>query len=209
MNPTIKIAISKGRVFESVQPVLAKAGLSPIESFEKSRKLILASEQSNIEIVIVRGADVPVYVAHGAAQLGIVGKDILLEYDGEDVYEPLDLGIARCRLVVAGPKDFQGDSNRIRVATKYVNSARNHFAKQSRQVEIIKLYGSMELAPIVGLADLIIDLTDTGDTLRANQLAILEEVAKISTRLIVNKVAMRLQRDSIQNVVHLLRKSVQ
>ena len=204
----INIAVSKGRIFTAMQEILETSGLAPVESFEASRKLFLDSAREDIRIVIVRGADVPTYVAYGAAQIGIVGKDMLMEHDLGDVYELLDLGIARCRLVVAGSEAAPRIANRLRVATKYVNSTRNHFVRQSEQVEIIRLYGSMELAPLVGLSDLIVDLTDTGNTLRANRLVVREEVAKISARLIVNKAAIRLQHKPIHAVVDLLRKAV-
>lgn len=204
----LNIAISKGRIFTKIRKILDASGLAPVESFEESRKLFLASEREDVKVVIVRGADVPTYVAYGAAQIGIVGKDILMEHDTGDIYELLDLGIARCRLVVAGSKNAPRIANRTRVATKYTNSTRSHFAKKSEQVEIIRLYGSMELAPLVGLADLIVDLTDTGNTLRANHLVVHEEVAKISARLIVNKAAIRLQHKPIRDVVDLLRKTV-
>ncbi len=209
MGPTINIAISKGRIFEAMRTILVDSDLSPVESFERNRKLFLASKRDDVKIAIIRGTDVPTYVAYGAAQLGVVGKDILMEYDAGDIYELLDLRIACCRLVVAGPAGERNSGNRARVATKYVSSTRRHFAKKSEQVEIIKLYGSMELAPLVGLSDLIVDLTDTGSTLRANHLVVKEEVAKISARLIVNKAAMKMQREQIQNMVNLLRKAVE
>ena len=189
--------------------LLGKGGLAPVDLPGASRRLILESEHPGVKIVIIRGADVPTYVGYGAAELGIVGKDVLMEYEGDGVYEYLDLGIARCRLVVAGRAGVDlPTGRRIRVATKYVNSARGHFAAQGRQVEIIKLYGSMELAPLAGLSDLIVDLVDTGNTLAENGLVPGEEIARISARLIVNKAAMKMRGRTLTRVVELLRRSV-
>ena len=179
----------------------------PTESFEKSRKLILDSEYAGVRIIVLRGADVPTYVAYGAAEFGIVGKDVLMEYDGGGIYELLDLGIAQCRMVVAGPGTQPKVGRRVRVATKYVNSARRHFSDRGKQVEVIKLYGSMELAPLAGLADLIVDLVDTGNTLSANGLVVKENIADLSARLIVNKAAMKIRHDEIKPVVDLFKRT--
>ncbi len=209
MDRPVKIALSKGRVMKEALPLLAQRGLAPAESLRGNRKLILASEYPGVEIVIIRGADVPTYVEYGAAELGIVGKDVLMEYAGAGVYEYMDLGVACCRLMVAG-RDGTGlpATRRVRVATKYVNSARGYFAAQGRQVEVIKLYGSMELAPLTGLSDLIVDLVDTGGTLAANGLTAREEIAKISARLIVNKAAMKMRNHTLARVTELFRRSV-
>jgi len=195
----LTIALSKGRILDEALPVLAGAGLCPGQDPETTRKLILDTNLQGVRIIIVRAADVPTYVAYGAADLGIAGKDVLMEYNGNGVYEPLDLGIARCRMVLAGPKrPRQPVYGRLRVATKYVNTTRDYFARQGRQVEIIRLYGSMELAPVLGLADRIVDLMDTGKTLKANGLVPLETIAEISSRVIVNKAAMKMKHDQIQ-----------
>ncbi|RMD70110.1 MAG: ATP phosphoribosyltransferase [Gammaproteobacteria bacterium] len=191
MNLTI--ALSKGRIMKEALPLLARAGLRLREDPEKSRKLILEGEPEGVRFVIIRAQDVPTYVAYGAADMGIAGKDVLMEHGGEGLYEPLDLGIARCRMMVAGPAGAAVPHRRLRVATKYVETTRRHFAAQGMQVEIIKLYGSMELAPLVGLADRIVDLVDTGNTLRANNLVPLETIAEISARLVVNRAAMKMR----------------
>ena len=196
MNLTI--ALSKGRIFQETLPLLAKAGIVPVDDPEKSRKLILDTNRDDVKLVIIRASDVPTYVQYGAADLGVAGKDVLLEHGGEGIYEPLDLGIARCRLMVAGRVTPTTGEGRMRIATKYVNCARRHFAAQGLQVEVVKLYGSMELAPLVGLADRIVDVVDTGNTLRANGLVELEHIADISSRLIVNKAAMKMKHARIK-----------
>lgn len=202
MDRPVKIALSKGRVMEEALPLLKRAGLAPVEPLQGNRKLILDSECPGVKIVIIRGADVPTYVEYGAAELGVVGKDVLLEYDGDGIYEYLDLGVSRCRLVVAGRKGADlPATRRVRVATKYVNTARGYFAAKGRQVEVIKLYGSMELSPLTGLSDLIVDLVATGGTLEANGLAAREEIAKISSRLIVNKASMKMKNQSLEKVL--------
>jgi ATP phosphoribosyltransferase len=202
----LTIAVSKGRIYEEALPLLAEAGIVPSVDPDKSRKLILPTHRDDVRLVIIRAADVPTYVEYGAADLGIAGKDVLVEYEGEGLYEPLDLGIARCRLMTAGPREMPAASRRLRVATKYVNTAKRFFAKRGVQAEVIKLYGSMELAPLVGLADCIVDLVDTGNTLRANGLAPLELIMDISSRLVVNKAAMKMKHGAITELVgHLAR----
>ncbi len=197
----LTIALPKGRILKETLPLLARLGIVPEDDPDSSRKLILNTSQVGVKIIIIRATDVPTYVEYGAADVGIAGKDVLLEYDGDDLYEPLDLGIARCRLMLAGLAGNQKVDGRLRVATKYVNTARNYFAEQGKQVEIIKLYGSMELAPLLGLADQIVDLVDTGNTLKANGLVELQTIAEISSRLIVNKAAMKMKRDVIKPFV--------
>jgi len=208
MERPLRIALSKGRILEQSLPLLAAAGIAPLESPDCSRKLILATSREDVELVIIRAADVPTYVAFGAAELGVAGKDVLMEYQGDGLYEPLDLAIARCRLVVAGRPGAAAGQRRLRVATKYVETARRHFAAQGRQVEVIKLYGSMELAPLVGLADVIVDLVDTGNTLRANGLEAIETIADISSRLVVNKAALLMRREPIRDLVKALEAAV-
>ncbi len=198
MPDALTIALSKGRILEQTLPLLAPLGIEPLEDPGKSRNLVLPTSHPDIRLIIVRATDVPTYVAHGGADLGVAGKDVLLEQGGHGLYEPIDLGIARCRLMVAGHPDVPLDGRRIRVATKFVNVTRRHFAAQGRQVDLIKLYGSMELAPLVGLADAIVDLVDTGNTLRANGLAPLESIADISSRLVVNKASMKLKHREIK-----------
>ncbi len=190
---TLTIAVSKGRILSESLPLLARVNIVPAEDPARTRKLVLNTNQPGVKIIIIRATDVPTYVEYGAADIGIAGKDVLMEYNGDGVYEPLDLNIATCRMVLAGPKTKQSINGRPRVATKYINTTRNYFAAQGRQVEIIKLYGSMELAPILGLADLIVDLVDTGNTLKANGLVPMETIAEISSRVIVNKAAMKMK----------------
>lgn len=208
MTPTLTIALSKGRIFQETLPLLAKAGIVPADDPETSRKLILDTSNAAVKLVIIRAADVPTYVQYGAADLGVAGKDVLMEHGGEGLYEPLDLGIARCRLMVAGRATPTAGEGRMRIATKYVRCTRRHFAAQGQQVEIVKLYGSMELAPLVGLADRIVDLVDTGNTLRANGLVELEHIADISSRLIVNKAAMKMQHARIKALIDELAEAV-
>lgn len=185
-------------------PLLTEAGLLPTEPLQDSRRLTFESAHKDVQLVVIRSADVPTYVGYGAAELGIVGKDVLMEYEGDSIYEQLDLGFARCRMVVAGVAgaDLSG-RRRLRVATKYINSARRHFLAKGRQIEVIRLYGSMELAPLVGLSDLIVDLVDTGKTLETNGLVAYEEVAKSSARLIVNKASIKINSPVLQRVLHL------
>ena len=193
----LTLALSKGRILEDSAPLLARLGLAPEKGLD-DRKLRLPSRDRSVQLVIVRPADVPTYVEHGAADLGIVGKDVLMEHGGEALYEPLDLDMAPCRLVVAAPKKRKPAGHRPRVAPKSPEITRRHFAAQDRQVEIIKLYGSMELAPLVGLADYIVDLVDTGNTLRANGLVEIETIARITARLVVNKAAMKMKHPLIR-----------
>ena len=193
MNDSLTIALSKGRIFEETLPLLEQAGITPIDDPETSRKLILDTNQDDVKLVIIRAADVPTYVGYGAADVGVAGKDVLMEHGGRGLYEPLDLNIACCRLMVAGPPGREINGKRLRIATKYVKSTQRYYADRQEQVEIIKLYGSMELAPLVGLADRIVDVVDTGNTLKANGLVPLEHIADISSRLVVNKASMKMK----------------
>jgi ATP phosphoribosyltransferase len=202
MSP-LTIALSKGRIFEETLPLLAAAGIVPQDDPDRSRKLILGTNRRGVRIVLVRATDVPTYVQHGGADLGVAGKDVLLEHGGAGLYQPLDLGIARCRMMVAVPKHFDyvaaiRRGARIQVATKYVRIAREHFAAKGMHVDLIKLYGSMELAPLVGLAQAIVDLVSTGSTLQANDLVAVEEIMPISARLVVNQAALKLKRASLK-----------
>ena len=199
----ITIALSRGRIYDQTAPLLKSAGIAARDDPERSRKLILRTNRPDVRLLIVRATDVPTYVQYGAADLGVAGKDVLDENGGQGLYQPLDLGIARCRMVVAVPTGFDylravRQGARLRVATKYVQTAREHFAAKGVHVDLIKLYGSMELAPLTGLADAIVDLVDTGGTLRANRLKAVEEIAPISARLIVNQAALKLKRAAIQ-----------
>jgi ATP phosphoribosyltransferase len=209
MSDKLTIALTKGRILKETLPLLAQAGIAPLEDVDSSRKLIFATTREDVQLVIIRGSDVPTYVRHGAADMGVVGKDILLENGAEGLYEPLDLGIARCRLMTAGPVGWQSSGARIRVATKFVNIARRYFAQQGVHAELIKLYGAMELAPMMDLADLIVDIVDTGNTLRANGMEPLQEIAAISSRLVVNKAAMRSRFTGVQRVIDGLAAAVQ
>ena len=202
----ITLALSKGRIFEETLPLLAAAGITPTDNPESSRKLIIGTNRPDVRLVIVRATDTPTYVQYGAADLGIAGKDVLIEHGGAGLYQPLDLKIAKCRLCVAVPKDFDYAAAvkrgaRIRVATKYVNAAKAHFAAKGMHVDLIKLYGSMELAPLVGLADAIVDLVSTGGTLKANNLVEVEDIMPISSRLVVNQASLKLKRELIQPVL--------
>jgi ATP phosphoribosyltransferase len=202
----LTIALSKGRIFDETLPLLAAAGIAPAEDPETSRKLIIGSNRPDVRFIIVRASDVPTYVQHGAADLGVAGKDVLLEHGGEDLYQPVDLGIGRCRMVVAARASFDYDGAlkrgaRLSVATKYVKTAREHFAAKGMHVDLIKLYGSMELAPLVGLADTIVDLVSSGNTLKANDLIAVEEIMAISARLIVNPASLKLKREAVQPVL--------
>ena len=209
----ITIALSKGRIFTETLPLLAAAGILPAEDPERSRKLIIATNRPEVSIVILRASDVPTYVRYGAADLGVAGRDVLHEGGAEGVYQPLDLQIARCRMMVAVPADFDYASAvrqgaRLRVATKYLGTAREHFAAKGVHVDLIKLYGSMELAPLVGLADAIVDLVSTGSTLRANNLVAVEEIMAISARLIVNQAALKLKGALIQPLMQAIAAAV-
>ena len=202
----ITLALSKGRIFEEAAPLLARAGIAPLENPETSRKLIIGTSDPNLRIVVVRASDVPTYVQYGAAELGVAGKDVLMEHGGQGLYVPVDLRIARCRLCVAVPVGFDYAAAvrrgaRLRVATKYVQTAREHFAAKGVHVDLIKLYGSMELAPLAGLADAIVDLVSSGGTLRANNLVEVEEIAAISSRLIVNVAALKTRRAEVEPLI--------
>jgi ATP phosphoribosyltransferase len=201
MKDSLTIALSKGRIFEETLPLLAQAGVIPVDDPETSRKLILDTNQADVKLVIIRAADVPTYVGYGAADVGVAGKDVLMEHGGGGLYEPLDLKIARCRLMVAGPSNPEKNGKRLRIATKYVKSTQRFYADRQEQVEIIKLYGSMELAPLVGLADRIVDVVDTGNTLKANGLVPLEHIADISSRLVVNKASMKMKHARISRFI--------
>lgn len=210
----ITIALSKGRIFEETVPLLAAAGIVPAEDPESSRKLIIGTNRPDTRIIIVRASDVPTYVQYGAADLGVAGKDVLLEHGGEGLYQPLDLEIACCRMMVAVPRgfDYAGavqSGARLRVATKYVQTAREHFAAKRMHVDLIKLYGSMELAPLVGLADAIVDVVSSGNTLRANDLVAVEEIVAISSRLIVNQAALKLKYQELQGILDTIRAAVE
>jgi ATP phosphoribosyltransferase len=205
----LTIALSKGRILDETLPLLALAGILPAEDPQTSRKLILPTNRPGVSLVMLRATDVPTYVQYGAADAGVAGKDVLLEHGGEGLFQPLDLGIGRCRLVVAVKRtcDWKGTVQRgarIRVATKYVRTAREHFAAKGMHVDLIKLYGSMELAPLVGLADAIVDLVSTGNTLKANDLVVVEDIMPISARLVVNPGALKMKRDVVQPLLDLL-----
>ena len=206
MTASLTIALSKGRILDETLPLLAAAGIVPSEDPETSRKLILATSRPDVSLMLVRASDVPTYVQWGAADLGVAGKDVLLEHGGAGLYQPVDLGIARCRMSVATKRgyDWAGTVQRgarIRVATKYVEIAREHFAAKGMHVDLIKLYGSMELAPLVGLSDAIVDLVSTGNTLRANHLEAVEHIVDISSRLVVNKAALKTKFALIEPII--------
>ena len=209
----LTLALSKGRIYDETLPLLARAGIAPAEDPERSRKLIIGTSEPNLRIVIVRAADVPTYVQYGAAELGVTGKDVLMEHGTQGLAVPLDLAIGRCRLCVAVPAGFDYASvvrrgARLRVATKYVQAAREHFASKGVHVDLIKLYGSMELAPLAGLADAIVDLVSSGGTLRANRLVEVEEIASISARLIVNEAALKTRREELMPLIDRLQQAV-
>lgn len=208
----LTLALSKGRIFEETLPLLAAAGITCNEDPEKSRKLILGTSNPELRIIIVRASDVPTYVQYGAADLGVAGKDVLLEHGGANLYQPIDLNIGKCRMSVAVQNGFDyvnavRQGARLRVATKYVETARQHFSDKGVHVDLIKLYGSMELAPLVGLADAIVDLVSTGNTLRANNLVAVEDILPISSRLIVNQAALKLKREIIQPILDTFSKA--
>jgi ATP phosphoribosyltransferase len=202
----ITLALSKGRIFDETLPLLQAAGITVLEDPEKSRKLILPTNQADVRVVLVRATDVPTYVEYGGADLGVTGKDTLIEHGGQGLYQPLDLNIAKCRMSVAVPADFDYASavrqgSRLKVATKYTTIARNFFADKGVHVDLIKLYGSMELAPLTGLADAIVDLVSTGKTLQANNLVEVERIMDISSRLVVNQAALKLKQASIRRII--------
>ncbi len=212
-NPQqLTLALSKGRIFEETLPLLEAAGIKVTEDPETSRKLILQTNDANVRVIIVRASDVPTYVQYGAADFGVAGKDVLLEHGGEGLYQPIDLNIAKCRMSVAVKDGFDYASAvrqgaRLRVVTKYVQTAREHFAAKGVHVDLIKLYGSMELGPLVGLADAIVDLVSTGSTLRANHLVEVEHIMEISSRLVVNQAALKLKRERLQPILEAFEKA--
>ena len=202
----ITLALSKGRIFDETLPLLAAAGIEVLEDPEKSRKLILPTNQPHVRVVLVRATDVPTYVEYGGADLGVTGKDTLIEHGGQGLYQPLDLRIAQCRVSVAvrAGFDYQGavtQGSRLRVATKYTSIARDFFAKKGVHVDLIKLYGSMELAPLIGLSDAIVDLVSTGNTLKANHLVEVEHIMDISSRLVVNQAALKLKQAPLRRII--------
>lgn len=202
----LTLALSKGRIFEETLPLLEAAGIHVTEDPEKSRKLILSTNDPDVRVIIVRASDVPTYVQYGAADFGVAGKDVLFEHGGAGLYQPIDLGIAKCRMSVAVSVGFDyatavRQGARLRVATKYTETARQHFASKGVHIDLIKLYGSMELAPLVGLSDVIVDLVSTGNTLRANHLVEVEEIMEISSRLVVNQAALKLKRERLQPIL--------
>ena len=208
----ISIALSKGRILEETTPLLARVGLRPAENAESSRKLIISTERRGVRLIVVRASDVPTYVGHGAAELGIAGGDVLAEHGGAGLYQPVDLGIARCRMMVAARRGFDykaavQQGARLRIATKYVQITREHFAAKGVHVDLIKLYGSMELAPLLGLADAIVDLVSSGKTLRANNLVQVEEIMPASARLIVNQAALKTRRAELQPLIESFAKA--
>ena len=209
---SISIALSKGRIFDETAPLLARVGIRTRADPETSRKLVLATNRRDLRLIVVRASDTPTYVQHGGADLGIVGRDVLVEHGGEGLYQPVDLGIARCRMVVAAPRRFDykravSQGARLRVATKYVNTTRQHFAAKGVHVDLIRLYGSMELAPLMGLADAIVDLVATGRTLRDNGLVVVEEILPVSARLIVNQSALKTKRAALQPLIDAFAKA--
>jgi len=209
----ITLALSKGRIFEETLPLLAAAGIEVTEDPEKSRKLILGTNRPDVRVVLVRATDVPTYVEHGGADIGVAGKDTLIEHGGDNLYQPLDLKIAKCRMSVAVPRgfDYAGavkQGARIRVATKYTSIASDHFANKGVHVDLIKLYGSMELAPLIGMADAIVDLVSTGNTLKANNLVEVEEIMQISSRLVVNQASLKLKRDPIRHMIEAFESAI-
>lgn len=202
MNSELTLALSKGRIYKDTLPLLEKIGIRPVEDPETSRKLIIPTNRDDLNLMVIRATDVPTFVEYGAADLGVAGKDVLLEAGSDNLYEPLDLKIARCRLMVAIPKGKPLPETGARIATKYINLTRQYFAQKGQQVEVIKLYGSMELAPLAGLADGIVDLVDTGNTLKANGLVPTEQIIDISSRLVVNKASMKMKSAAIKKLIN-------
>ena len=210
---SISLALSKGRIFDETAPLLARVGIRPKEDPEASRRLVIGTQRRDMRLIVVRASDTPTYVQHGGADLGIAGRDVLVEHGGEGLYQPVDLGIARCRMVVAVKKGFDytaavRQGARLRVATKYVRTTREHFEAKGVHVDLIRLYGSMELAPLVGLADAIVDLVATGQTLKANGLVAVEEIMPVSARLIVNQAALKTKRAALQPLIDAFREAV-
>ena len=209
MSSALTIALAKGRILDETLPLLARAGIEPLDDLSSSRKLVFSTNDANIELVLIRSADVPTYVQYGAADLGIAGKDVLAEHGGEGLYERVDLKIAPCKMMTAGFAERPLPRTRLKVATKYPGITRRFFLEQGRQVELIKLYGSMELAPVVGLADIIVDLVQTGNTLKANGLTPLETIMDISSRLIVNRAALKMKNRAVRELVERIEKAVE
>jgi ATP phosphoribosyltransferase len=205
----LTIALAKGRILDETLPLLARAGIEPLDDLSSSRKLIFATNDANINLVLIRSSDVPTYVQYGAADLGIAGKDVLAEHGGEGLYERVDLKIAPCKMMTAGFAERPLPRTRLKVATKYPEITRRFFLEQGRQVELIKLYGSMELAPVVGLADIIVDLVQTGNTLKANGLTALETIMDISSRLIVNRAALKMKNKAVRELLERIEKAVE
>ena len=209
MDQQVIIALTKGRILKETLPLLAAAGIEPIEDISKSRKLIFETNQPDIRLLIIRGSDVPTYVQHGAADMGVSGKDMFLEAGGADVYESLDLNISKCRLMTAGLVGKELPPGRVRVATKFTNVAKRYCAEKGIQADIIKLYGAMELAPLMNLADMIVDIVDTGNTLKANGMEPQDLIADISSRLVVNRAAMKRKHQRISQIIERLRAVVE
>jgi ATP phosphoribosyltransferase len=210
----ITIALSKGRIFDETLPLLAAAGIVPTENPETSRKLIIETNQPNVRVVIVRATDVPTYVQYGAADIGVAGKDVMIEHGGEGLYSPLDLNIAKCQMMVAVQEGFDYEKAvrqgaRLKIASKYTKTAREHFASKGVHIDLIKLYGSMELAPLAGLADAIVDLVSTGGTLKANKLVACEHIMDISSRLVVNQAALKVKRETLQPIIDAFAQAVE
>lgn len=209
MDQQVIIALTKGRILKETLPLLAAASIEPLEDISKSRKLIFATSQPDIRLLVIRGSDVPTYVQHGAADMGVSGKDMLLEAGGADLYESLDLNISKCRLMTAGLVGKELPRGRVRVATKFTNIAKRYCAEQGIQADIIKLYGAMELAPLMDLADMIVDIVDTGNTLKANGMEPRDLIADISSRLVVNRAAMKCKHQRISQIIEQLRAVVE
>lgn len=209
MTDSITIALSKGRILDETLPLLKEAGIELVDDVEKSRKLVFPTTDPDVRILVLRATDVPTYVQYGGADLGVTGKDVLMEHGADGLYEPLDLNISRCRLMTAGVKGQPIPTGRIRVATKFVNLARRYYAAQGRQADIIKLYGAMELAPILNLADEIVDIVDTGNTLKANGLEARELIEHISSRLVVNRTSMKMKHQALNPIIEKMSAAVE
>ncbi len=207
-SSSLIIALTKGRILDETLPLFAEAGITPVEDIKSSRKLLFDTDQDNVKLMLMRGSDVPTYVEFGSADLGVVGKDLILEYGSEGFYEPLDLKIAACRLMTAQPVDAKTQNGRLKVATKFTNTTKRFFAEKGQQIELIKLNGALELAPSMGLADVIVDIVDTGKTLKANGLEARDTITEISSRVIVNKAAMKMKTAAINDVLSKLRAAV-
>lgn len=208
-DTSITIALSKGRILDETIPLLKEAGIEFVDDIKKSRKLVFPTTDPNVRLLIIRATDVPTYVQYGGADLGVTGKDVLMEHGGDGLYEPLDLNISRCRLMTAGVKGQEAPQGRLRVATKFVNLARRYYAAQGRQADIIKLYGAMELAPLLGLADEIVDIVDTGNTLKANGLEPRELIENISTRLVANRASVKMKHALLQPIIEKMGEAVE